>query len=373
MRIRVEGSVRPAVVGLLIFALGCGDVTGPPGSVDLSESWITATPAGVGLEQAGLDAAVTAAGAIPQFRSLLVAKDGRLVLERYFGGTSSSTLFDVRSVTKSVVSLLTGIAIERGDLPGLDTPIGPYLTEDFDLDDIDRTITIRHLLSMTSGIDWDETSGPSYGQWISCQCDHVQYLFDRPHRATPGETFTYNSAAVHVLGVVLEEATGRSLPDYAAQHLFRPLGIERVAWESVGGGRVNGGSGIDLRGRDLLRLGQLVLQRGFSGSKRIVSTGWVDQSTVPAFSWHNQSPLRALTYGYLWWVVDAEPRASFAWGYGGQFVYVVPSLDLVVVATTESRGLDSGEASALGSAGLDIIDSYIVAAAIPGRWNVARE
>jgi CubicO group peptidase (beta-lactamase class C family) len=114
------------------------------------------------LEQAGLDAAVTAAGAIARFRSLLVAKDGRLVLERYFGGTSSPTLFDVRSVTKSVVSLLTGIAIERGHLPGLDTPIGSYLTDEVDLDDLDRTITIRHLLSMTSGIDWDETSGPSY-------------------------------------------------------------------------------------------------------------------------------------------------------------------------------------------------------------------
>jgi CubicO group peptidase (beta-lactamase class C family) len=94
---------------------------------------------------------------------------------------------------------------------------------------------------------------------------------------------------------------------------------------------------------------------------------------MPAFSWHNQSPLRAVTYGHLWWVVDAEPRASFAWGYGGQFVYVAPSLDLVVVATTDWRGLDGGEASALASAGLDIIDSYIVAGARPGRWTTARE
>src|SRR5882724_2034212 len=119
-------------------------------------------------------------------------------------------------------------------------------------------------------------------------------------------------------------------------HLFGALGVDTVAWEALDRGTVNGGSGIALRARDLLKFGQLFLQRGRSGDASVVPESWVDSVTRPQFAWRTTvGPLQRVTYGMLWWVSDADPAAFFAWGYGGQFVYVVPSKDIVVVATTD--------------------------------------
>src|SRR5262249_42984656 len=171
--------------------------------------------------------------------------------------------------------------------------------------------------------------------WIVSD-EHVQYLLDRPHVVAPGAFFDYNSAAVHVLGVALQLAGGTPLPDYANQHLFGPLSIDGVVWEELENNTVNAGAGIQLKGTDLLKLGQLYLQRGWSGTTSVVPESWVDQSSSPQFSWRDPDDggLQSVTYGRLWWVSDHAPGTFFAWGYGGQFVFVVPSLDMVVVTTT---------------------------------------
>jgi CubicO group peptidase (beta-lactamase class C family) len=187
-------------------------------------------------------------------------------------------------------------------------------------------------MTMTSGFQWDDDV--DYNPWI-LSADHVQFLLDRAHADAPGASFVYDSAAVHVLGVILQHATGTPLPQYAQDHLFRALGVDEADWEELEDGTVNGGSGIHLRGRDLLKLGQLFLQRGASGATSIVPESWVDMVARPQFPWRDDhGAQKRVTYGMLWWVSDAQPAAFFAWGYGGQFVYVVPSLDLVVVATT---------------------------------------
>ena len=303
------------------------------------------------------------ASGIPRFRSLLVARHGRLVAEQYFGGTDSTTLFDVRSVTKSVVSALTGIALHDGVLPATTAPIAPYLLPADTLDSVDSTVTVRHLLTMTSGYAWDETTGPDYNSWIVAD-NHVQYLLDRPHAASPGATFTYNSAAVHTLGVALGGAAATPLAQYAAQHLFGALGGPTVVWEALDRGTVNGGSGIALRARDLLKFGQLFLQRGWSGGASVVPESWVDSVTRPQFSWRTTvGPLRQVTYGMLWWVSDADPAAFFAWGYGGQFVYVVPSKDLVVLATTDWVHLTEITPTELAAQVLGVIVNDVVPAA----------
>ena len=323
----------------------------------------------MGLDAALLEAAAARASAQPAVRSLLVGRRGQLAFESYFGGASAETLFDVRSVTKSVVSLLTGIALRDGVVPSLDVSIAPYLRPQYDVDAQDAAVTLRHLTTMTSGFQWDETTGTgtSYNDWILSD-RHVQYVLDRPHVAPPGASFVYNSGAVHLLGVVLERAAGRALPEYASEKLFAPLGILRadVIWELLSDGYVNGGSGIDLRGRDLLKLGQLLLQRGFSGSTSVVPESWVAQATQPAFTWRQDyGAQRSTTYGALFWVSDAQPRAAFAWGHGGQFVYVVPSLELVVVATTEWRGLSGITPNALATHVLDTIVQGVLPAARP--------
>ena len=314
-----------------------------------------------------LEAAAARVSAQPAVRSLLVARRGQLAFERYFGPATAETMFDVRSVTKSVVSLLTGIALREAVVPSLDASIAPYLRPAYDVDAQDAAITLRHLTTMTSGFQWDESTSTGYNDWILSN-RHVQYVLDRPHAAPPGTTFVYNSATVHLLGVVIDRASGRPLRDFARERLFRPIGIldADVLWELLSDGYINGGAGIRMRGQDLLKLGQLVLQRGFSGASSVVPESWVTQATQPAFTWRqNYGAQFSTTYGSLFWVSDAEPRAAFAWGHGGQFVYVVPSLELVVVATTEWRGLTGITPNALAAHVLDTIVQGVLPAARP--------
>jgi len=335
----------------------------PAAALDLRAPWVRAAPAEVEMDAALLDAAAVRLQAIPRARSLLVARRGRLVVERYFG-VDGTGVFDVRSVTKSVVSALTGIAVRAGRL-GLDDSIAGHLSPPYLLDGADAAITPRHLLTMTSGFHWEENSGSGldYNNWILNR-EHVQYLLDRPHVAAPGAQFEYNSAAVHVLGAVLERATGMPLPLYAQEQLFGPLAIEPVQWEALEAGMVNGGSGIKLRGPDLLKLGQLYLQRGFSGETSIVPEDWVAESALPQFPWRNRfGSQRGISYGLLWWTSDVEPAAFFAWGYGGQFIYVVPSLELVAVATTDWRQTTASEGSQLAQQVLSVIVDSVAPAA----------
>ena len=355
-----------ALVASLVVTTSCLDApTGPASSprFDLSQPWVQAAPGDVRMDAQALAAAARQAAAVPRFRSLLVARAGRLVFERYFGAADPGTFFDVRSVTKSVVSALTGIALAGGALPGIDSTIARYLVPPYALDGVDSSVTVRELLTMTSGFQWDEETGPDYNLWI-LSADHVQYLFDRPYAHPPGTFFTYNSAAVHTLGVVVERATGTPLPAYAEARLFRALGVDSVGWELLDRGHVNGGSGMSLRARDLLKFGQLFLQRGWSGDRSIVPQSWVDSVTEPRFTWRTSvGPKSGVTYGMLWWVSDTDPAAFFAWGYGVQFVYVVPSLDLVVVATTDWTALTETTPQVLAAEVLGVIVSGVLPAA----------
>src|SRR5262245_1584999 len=265
---RAGDRARSLAVACAAFTICCGgsDASAPapvPSQVDLSQAWQSASPAEVGMDAGLLEVGASRAAGIPRFRSLLVARHGRLVYERYFGDGGNETAFDVRSVTKSVVSALTGIAISEHVLPGIDVAITGYLEPTYHVQPTDTGITVRHLLTMTSGFEWDDDR--DYNPWILSE-DRVQYLLDRPQASVPGSAFTYDSAAVHVLGVVLQRASGIPLPQFADERLFRSLGAAGVAWEPLDRGTVNGGSGIALRGRDLLKLGQLYLQQASRGS-----------------------------------------------------------------------------------------------------------
>lgn len=335
---------RSLLAPSLVLALGaCVDTTVGPGTegpvdIDLALPWTTATVAEVGGSPEMVARGIERAGGNHRMRSLLVVRDGRLVVEEYFGAGGPDDLHDVRSVTKSVVSALAGVALARGDIRSLDDPISDYLGSNLpDLDSDKGAITIRHLLTMTSGLEWDESGGfGSYNEWIRSG-DHLGFLLRKPFTSPPGTKFTYNSAAVHLLGVVLERATVMQLPTLAKFALFEPMGISIGRWESLGGGYYNGGAGLDLRPRDLARFGQLFLQEGSSGGRQIIPADWIEFSTEEKFDWRLDSgALRGISYGSLWWVVPgtSEPL-YFAWGYGGQYLVVVPDLRLVVVATND--------------------------------------
>ena len=334
----------PAVLAALLAACTT-NLTGPgppnPVTIDLAAPWETAPVEEVGGSSELVARGVEQARLNHRLRSLLVVKDGRLVVEEYFGTAHPDTLADVRSVTKSVVSALVGIAVERGEIGSVDDPVAGYVVPAVgEMGDGKREITFRHLLTMTSGFEWDETGGfGSYSEWIRSR-DHLRFLLDRPLAHLPGAHFTYNSAAVHLLGVAVEFATGTPLPAFAQEALFRPIGIPIGRWESLPGGYVNGGAGLDLRPRDLARLGQLYLQRGASGRRQVLPEEWVDTSVNSHFQLqYDFGPLAGISYGNLWWVVpEAREPLYFAWGYGGQFVFVAPQLSLVVVATNDWRG-----------------------------------
>ena len=340
-----------AAAGAAFVLAACSEgplVPGPSGplDIDLALPWTEASVADVGGSPERMARAVELARANDRMRSLLVVKDGRLVVEEFFGDGGEQELHDVRSVTKSVVSALTGIAIQRGDIGGLDDPIGDYLDGVADWIEPDkRAITVGDLLTMTSGLEWDETGGfGSYTEWIRSG-DYLGFVLEKPLTSVPGTRFTYNSGAVHLLGVVIERATTMYLPNFAQHVLFEPMGISRSRWESLGGGFHNGGAGLDLRPRDLARFGQLYLQRGSSGGRRIIPADWVERSTMGRFDWRLDSgSLKGISYGFLWWVApDAPEPMYFAWGHGGQYIVVVPDLHLVVVTTNNWRRM--GEAA----------------------------
>lgn len=367
---RGSGSLFVAAAACVALA-ACADGTVTPGpdelvEVDLARPWTTATVAEVGGSPAMVERGIDRARTNHRMRSLLVASNGRLVVEEYFGGARANTLHDARSVTKSVVSALTGIALERGDIRSLDDPVADYLGSLVtDLDPDKGAITIRQLLTMTSGLEWDETGGfGSYIEWIRSD-DPLGYLLARPFAAAPGEEFNYNSAAVHLLGVVVQQATGSELPTLARSTLFDPLGISRSPWEPLGNGFWNGGAGLDLRPRDLLRFGQLFLQRGSSGGRQLIPADWVDASTAARFDWRfDLGALRGISYGYLWWVVPgAGDPLYFAWGHAGQYVIVVPDLFLVVVATNDWVGVgEDGGARRYERLTMDILVQDIIPA-----------
>lgn len=363
---KLKRSLRPlaAFVPGLVAALAVACSEGPAAvtfdaPADLTLPWQLAEPGAVGMDAGALRSAERRAEGIERLRSLLVVRRGRLVLERYYDGAVQDDLADVRSVTKSVVSTLTGLAVDRGYLSGLDATLGELLPPEVaDLDEVERTITVRNLLTMSGGWAWHESGGTGYNEWITSQ-DHVGYLLDKPHVATPGTTFTYNSASAHLLGVALAQATGRSLPALADEVLFGPLGITDRAWEPMGDGATNGGAGLDLRPRDLARLGQLFLQDGWSGTDRILPDGWVAQATTPSYAWVEPSGPTRVSYGFLWWT-DEDHDAYMAWGYGGQFIYVAPARDLVVVTTTRWW---QGAPADLAHRVLDVIVNGVVPAA----------
>lgn len=321
-------------------------VIGIPG---LPQAWPTAPPADVGLAP-DIAAALQDAFAAGEYRGLhglLIARHGKLAVEQYFDGADESwghpldnpqhgpdMLHDMRSVTKSVVSLLYGIALAEGRVPDTSTRLFDALPDYAALatTPLQRRITIGHVLSMRMGIAWNEDmtyADPRNGEReMEAAKDRNHYVLSRPMAEAPGKRWVYCGGATALLGLLIARGTGQRLEAYAAERLFAPLGIFEWEWVNGSDGFAAASSGLRLKARDMARIGQLMLDRGQAFGNRVVPPGWLAVSFKPRAVVES-----GLHYGYQWWIghllQSGKPWAA-AFGNGGQRLFVIPSLDLTV-------------------------------------------
>lgn len=344
---------------LLVVAGACeGGATGPDARFPKA--------AAQGINADLLDRAYADARVTPGIRSLLVQRHGVLVAEEYFNGCAADSLEQVWSVTKSVMAILAGIALDRGELKSLDQTLAEFLPPLVDSLPADKgLITVRQLLTMTSGLQWHEMDGGGeYGRWVKSP-DMIQYVVDLPWASAPGEAFLYNTGGSHLVSVVLTEATGMPTLDFAQRYLLGPLGVASGSWWQDERGYYTGGMGLHLRPLDMMKLGEFFLREGMWGNARVVSQAWVRESTAPFISTHNAVPFGP-QYGYSWWVGRGQGRdLYFANGYAGQFIVVAPALDLVIVATSAWRGHTWTSAGEQWSGVMDVVVNGVLPAVQP--------
>jgi CubicO group peptidase (beta-lactamase class C family) len=336
-----------------------------------SSPWPTASLSELGFAS-NLGEQLTAA--IPNFPAVTgvcVIRQGMLATEHYAKGYDGDTLVNIRSVTKSVTSTLVGIALERADLSSIDVTVGEVIPQRIppDADPAVAALTMRSFLSMSSGLWWD-----GHDDWpmLLAADDWVANTLRQPIVASPGTQFVYNTGGSHLVGVMLAEIVGQPLETYAADHLFGPLGIVPGPWMRSPQGEVNGGSGLELLPRDMAKLGYLLGRSGRWNDLPLVQPDYALAATT------RQSDGEAVTggsigvaYGFQWWITDDTGyTAFFALGFGGQYVYVVPELDLVVVV---AAGFDdeAGERPILTShrpIPEQIVIPAILNSALQRRW-----
>lgn len=338
--------------------------------------WPVASPASVGLNKAVLDSldAEIAAGKYGFIDRMLVIRHGKAVFDKTYAndylkayGDSAKVknalnahdvtgpfnyfntwwhpyyqrgdLHTLQSVTKTVASAVIGAAVTRGDFPSIDTPVLRFFdtTKVANIDDRKRRMTVRHLMTMTGGIDWNESlpyiDPNNTASGLESSPDWIAFTINRPMMREPGTKFNYSSGESSLLAHVFRQATGTDIEEYAAQHLFAPIGITRWFWKRTPSGTADTEGGLYLEAGDLARIWYLFTQDGMWNGTRVVSADWVKQSVTPAIA-TGASP-NAAQYGLKWWLyrspVDSTKYVWSGSGFGGQFPMAFPDLDLVVV------------------------------------------
>jgi CubicO group peptidase (beta-lactamase class C family) len=388
---------NPRWIRLLVAGLGCVLAAACTTSTDSQEvtgtsqaaagatqrdywptaGWRTAAPAEQGMDPAVLDDLDTQVpDSYPQVRGVLVVRHGYLVYERYWQGVDAGDGHNSYSVTKSFVSALVGIALDDGKLKGLDQTVGELLGAHLpaNADPRLRQVTVKQLLTMTSGLAGDDSSlGGDDNSWIAMlkSRDWVRHILSQRLVSAPGAEFAYTDKNAQLLSAMVADATGQSTLAYARAKLFGPMGIATdhaleptishwpltpaeleayeqapVAWPKDPQGYHVGGSFLRLPARDLAKFGYLYLNKGRWEGTQVVPADYVAASTRP----QSDPTVGPGDYGYLWWVTNETGHDSFrAMGFGGQVIQVIPELDLVAVITSDPGQEHSDPANLVGS------------------------
>jgi CubicO group peptidase (beta-lactamase class C family) len=305
--------------------------------------------------RAELSPARVAAAALPRLHSLIVSQRGAVALEYYARGFSATRPANIKSASKSIITALVGIAIERRLIRGVDEPIVRWFPELLkEADERKRTITVEDLLTMRSGLE--STSGENYGRWVSSR-DWVRYALARPMVSDPGTSMEYSTGTSHVLSALLTRALRMSTHQFAEHALARPIGISLAPWPRDPQGVYFGGNEMLMTPRQMVAFGELYLNRGRARGVQVVPEAWIDAScrAVTRSRWDNDRE-----YGYGWWTQEfAGERACFAWGFGGQYIMVFRDLDLVVAVTSSTAVSD--ERRGYRRQLFDLLETHILA------------
>ncbi len=288
-------------------------------------------------------------GFFGNINSFLIMKDGELVVEQYFNGWSQEKPHQLRSVSKSVTSLLVGSAIDQGFIHSTEDTIGEYLPDYKQLlSGAKGDITIADLLTMAAGLSWDQPSDGdgstvNINQLVEQSADSVAFVLSRSLVEQPGEVFNYRDAYTYVMGEILRNATGsKSAQAYIENSSLSQLDFGPTPWLRLADGRTATAYGLQLRPRDLAKIGQLMLNRGQWQGTELLSESWITESTSAQIATNSsRKPWPWQEYGYFWWGTDFEVdghsyHADIADGFGGQFIVVIEALNLVVVSTAEN-------------------------------------
>ena len=273
-----------------------------------------------------------------KLHSILLIKNDHLVIDEYFNGHSVNKRHDLRSITKSIRSILVGIAIDKGFIDNINDPISKYLkglVPKKNLDERKKKITIKHLLTMASGLDCNDWDKKSKGQEdkVYKKNDWLQYTLNLPMVNEPGTVSNYCSMGVVLLAEIISQASGMEIDKFAEAYLFNPLVIDNVKWGHTSGKEIiSSGKRLYMTSRDMAKIGQLLLNQGKWNGKQIVSKNWIEESTTP------KTKITGIDYGYLWWnipfkVNEKTVTSKTATGNGGQYIMVIPEMDIVAVFT----------------------------------------
>lgn len=313
----------------------------------------------------GLDAARLAevrgrAERLDRLRALIVARDGEILAEHYAGGYAPDRPANIKSASKSVLAAMTGIAIAEGVLEGVDQRVAPILADALPADPDPRLgeITVGHLLAMQAGLE--PTSGRRYGAW-AVSANPVRYALAREFVDEPGGRMLYSTGTSHLLSAVLTRASGESTLALARRWLGEPLGATIPPWSRDPQGVYIGGNEMAMSPRALLAFGEMYRTGGLHDGQRVLPEAWVRASWTP----QDRSPRSGTAYGYGWWIKRARGHAVYyAWGFGGQMVFVVPSLSLTVVMLSDpdARSTEGGHLQALHA----LLDDGLIPAAKKG-------
>ena len=305
---------------------------------ELEDGWAVADLDSLGFDLGRINQVITKLSRDPhKIDGVLAIYRGSLVLENYFNGHTSRTPHDLRSVTKSIVALLVGIALEQGHIESIDDPIAKYLDlkPKKNLDVRKEQITIRHLMTMSPGWDCDDWNPKSAGQEdrVYKKKNWVQYTLDLPMDRDPGSSAAYCSMGVVILKSILESSTNLPIDVFAQEYVFDPLRISNPNWDHTSDKKViSAGKRLYITPRELAKIGQLVIDEGEWKGKQVVPENWIEEATK------RHTRITNIAYGYLWWRLPFRQgndiyEAILATGNGGQYIMVFKELDLMFIFT----------------------------------------